>query len=158
MREFTPSTFKRFWSKVDKAGPCWLWTSSLDRSGYGQFFYEGKARSAHRLSYTQSVGEPEPGLVIDHLCHTPSCVKPSHMRAVTQLLNQENRRGLPVNNVSGYRGVYWHKQRQKWRANVGHAGMKHHVGYFGDLEEAAAAVVQARNSLHQNNDLDRLHP
>ena len=27
----------RFWNKVNKAGPCWIWTATVDGNGYGRF-------------------------------------------------------------------------------------------------------------------------
>ena len=39
---------KRFWSKVDKSGPCWLWNAAKDKNGYGFFKLDGKLRKSHR--------------------------------------------------------------------------------------------------------------
>lgn len=76
----------RFWSKVAKSDDCWNWTGTR-RRGYGQFYYEGRNRSAHRLSYEWANGPIPDGLVIDHICRNPSCVRPTHLRAVTQRTN-----------------------------------------------------------------------
>lgn len=37
---------KRFWSKVQRAGPdeCWEWTASKTLDGYGQFWLKSKSR------------------------------------------------------------------------------------------------------------------
>ncbi len=84
----------RFWSKVDRRGDdeCWLWLGQLDRRGYGRMWLQGKKRGAHRISYWFFRGEPTDGLVIDHLCRTPSCVNPSHLEEVTQ--KENNKRGF----------------------------------------------------------------
>lgn len=82
----------RFWAKValpNEQG-CMLWLGGT-AVGYGRFYLAGKMRGAHRLSYTLAYGPIPDGLVLDHLCRTPACVRPDHLEAVT---NSENlRRG-----------------------------------------------------------------
>ncbi len=96
----------RFWSYVDQngptplhrpeLGPCWLWTGGVRGKGYGAFNEakpEGRYRmvNAHRYVYELTVGLVPDGLVLDHLCETPLCCNPAHLRPVT---NGENiRRG-----------------------------------------------------------------
>lgn len=77
----------RFWAKVDQSNGCWLWKASLDRKGYGQFRLNGKMRRAHSISYELTVGEVPDGLVLDHLCRNPKCVRPDHLKPKTQREN-----------------------------------------------------------------------
>ena len=77
----------RFWEKVDKSGDCWQWTGSKG-DGYGKV--NGFHTSlAHRLSYEEACGPIPEGLQLDHLCRNRACVKPGHLEAVTQKVNQE---------------------------------------------------------------------
>lgn len=79
---------------------CWLWLSTINSSGYGEFWANGSWREdgtrippvrAHRFSYEFFRGPIPEGLQIDHRCRTRSCVNPDHLEPVT---NQENvRRG-----------------------------------------------------------------
>lgn len=81
----------RFVSKfeVDENG-CWVWTGAATK-GYGQFKFNKRQMSAHRVAYELVVGPIPEGLVIDHLCRQTLCVNPAHMEPVT---NAENiRRG-----------------------------------------------------------------
>lgn len=79
-----------FWSRVDKAGDCWLWNGSRNREGYGYFLLpDGKRRGAHRISHVIAKGPLRTGQVIDHLCRNPRCVNPAHLEAVS---NRENTR------------------------------------------------------------------
>ena len=94
----TEGDWDRFWSKVDVAGGCWLWTKSLSSQGYGQFSYGGRSGggpvSAHVFSWLILVGEIGIGLELDHLCRVKSCVNPDHLEPVTRSVN--TRRGDKV--------------------------------------------------------------
>lgn len=149
----TPS--ERFWAKVEKTDSCWNWTGTKSTRGYGRMFLDGGYMLVHRFSYQTANGPIGEGLVIDHMCHNTSCVRPSHLRAVAQKQNMENRVGPHRNNTSGFRGVSWHKKSNKWIALVGHGGTRHYAGTYLTREEAEAAVVAKRLELHTHNDSDR---
>lgn len=83
---FLPPT-ERFWSKVDTGGECWLWLGHVSNRGYGMFYVDRTMKLAHRVSYTWAHGSINPGLVVDHQCNNTRCVRPSHLRAMTQLEN-----------------------------------------------------------------------
>ncbi|MBT2412652.1 HNH endonuclease [Streptomyces sp. ISL-12] len=63
-----------------------LWTGSTDQ-GYGRLRFRGRLVRAHRFSYELNVGPIPDGHQVDHLCRTPSCVRPDHLEAVTQREN-----------------------------------------------------------------------
>lgn len=100
---------ERFWSKVSKdgpvpehrpdLGPCWLWTAGLFSEGYGQFWFDGKPRKAHRWAWEQEHGPMPDGLVPDHLCRRRECVRPSHQEPVTEMENLRRGEGLPARNA-----------------------------------------------------------
>jgi len=110
---------------------------------------------AHRVSYELANGPIPAGMVIDHACHRPSCVRPSHLRAVTQKQNLENHSGPQSNNKVGIRGVR-KRTAGSWEARVHHLGVTHNAGYFPSAEEAEAAVIAKRNELFSHNDMDRM--
>jgi hypothetical protein len=88
--DIRPSAEERFWSKVDKTDGCWFWTAYRDRNGYGKFGVGGRAGgmvSAHRVAYEMVVGPIPAGLVLDHLCRNPGCVRPDHLDPVTHAEN-----------------------------------------------------------------------
>lgn len=91
---------ERFWQKVDKdgpvpayapeLGPCWIWRGPPEKDGYGRLGVNGKTVKAHRFAYELLAGPIPEGLVPDHLCRVPRCVKatadnlgPSHLEVVT---------------------------------------------------------------------------
>jgi HNH endonuclease len=70
---------ERFWQRVDRRGPneCWPWTGEIVTGGYGVFRPLGRRSRrvrAHRWLWEQLHGPLPPGVVLDHLCHTPECV------------------------------------------------------------------------------------
>lgn len=88
-----PSLEERFWAKVDKTGGCWLWTGTQGSNGYGNFQDRTQKRGpAHRWAYEFAVGPIAEGLVLDHLCRNPACVRPDHLEPVTY--KENSRRGL----------------------------------------------------------------
>jgi len=84
---------------------CWLWVGSdSNERGYGTLFVKGKAMKAHRFSYEREYGKIPDGLVIDHLCKTPSCVNPAHLEAVTQKVNMQRGANQGKRSAYCYRG------------------------------------------------------
>jgi hypothetical protein len=84
----------RFWANVDRRGDdeCWPWLGGIYRTGYGQFFANGKAILAHVYAYKRFVGSIPEGLVIDHVrdngCIRRDCTNfLRHLEPVTQQVN-----------------------------------------------------------------------
>lgn len=143
---------ERFWEKVDKTDECWLWTAACNHKGYGQFWHGGKMVYPHRLAFEWVHGEIPEGMQVDHRCFHRNCVRPDHLRLVTNAQNQQNRRGAQSNSATGIRGVRWDKRRQKYQARVRLNGKVHHAGYYDTLEEAEAAVIAKRKDLFTHDD------
>jgi hypothetical protein len=148
-----------FWSKVDKTEACWEWTGAKFPLGYGQVKVkvDGKWQpmGAHRVAYIDQRGPIPAGKLVDHTCHNRSCVKPAHLRLVTDKQNAENHQGARIDSKSGFRGVVWRPRQRRWQATVGHLGSALHVGYFQTAAEANDAAVAKRNELFTHNDMDR---
>lgn len=93
-----PTPEQRFWIKVDKNGPlpverpdlgnCWVWrTAKRDSTRVSFVVKSGSKVLAHRMGYELIVGPIPDGLVLDHLCRRPRCVRFSHLEPVTQATN-----------------------------------------------------------------------
>jgi len=54
-----------------------------------------------------------------------------------------------VNNKSGYKGVCFHKGRQKYLAQIWFKGTHYHLGYYSDPKEASIAYENAKDKLHR---------
>ena len=82
-----PSDLRRFYSKILFTDSCWEWTGTRSDRGYSTMYLMGKTRLVHRVAFERFVGPLISGLVVDHLCRNRRCVRPSHLRQVT---NREN--------------------------------------------------------------------
>ncbi|NOQ62707.1 HNH endonuclease [Mycolicibacterium fortuitum] len=149
------STEDRLWLRVNKTENCWLWTGPVDVWGYGVFKMSGQSHRAHRISFELTNGPIPNGLMIDHVCHTPRCVRPDHLRLATAKQNSENLLGAQRNSKSGVRGVTRMLDCDRWKAQVRHNGKCIYLGLFDSIDDAEAAVVAKRNELFTHNDADR---
>jgi len=83
---------ERFWEKVEKTDGCWLWTSTLNTWGYGQFqIGRTKQYRAHRIAYELTYGPIPAGMHVCHHCDNPRCVRPDHLFLGTHLDNMRDR-------------------------------------------------------------------
>lgn len=82
---------KRFWDKVDVRGPdeCWDWSASLNGRGYGAFAMGGRMRTASRIAWTLTHGDPG-RLHVLHRCDRPRCCNPAHLFLGTPKDNVED--------------------------------------------------------------------
>lgn len=150
-----PTVSEDMEAKTDNTGACWIWKGAIATTGYGQISVDGVRKYAHRVAYELANGLIPEGMRIDHICHTPACVRPDHLRVVTIKQNAENYTGLLPTNTSGVRGVYRQAKTDRWQVQVTHNGQRYSGGGYRDLRDAEAAAIALRNQLHTHNDLDR---
>lgn len=95
------------------AGPCWLWTGSLNDRGYAVFrLSPNRLVYAHIWAWEQANGlTAPPGMQIDHICHDYTrctsasaclhrhCVNPAHLRCVTAAENNLRSGSPPAINA-----------------------------------------------------------
>jgi len=99
-------------------------------------------RQIHRILLNPRKGEE-----IDHIDGNRLNNQRSNLRLATSTQNKRNR-GPRKDNTSGYKGVCWHKQRQKWAANI-HDGNKYHsLGLHANKIDAAKAYNKAALEYH----------
>lgn len=64
---------------------------------------------------------------------------PTNCRWITRFIQMQNTRLLIKTNTSGYRGVSFKKDKQKWKAYININHKQKHLGYFDNKDIAALA-------------------
>lgn len=93
------------------------------------------------------MGMPEKPLVVDHIKGNSLDNRKSFLRIATYSQNLCNSK-LPRNSTSGFKGVAWHKNRNKWVAYIRVDGSNHYLGVFETAEEASEARAAAAQFFH----------
>lgn len=115
---------------------------SLDSHGYLRVSIDGRFYKAHRLVWMHVHGAWPAG-EIDHINMVKTDNRIANLRDATRSENQKNTL-LYRRNSSGYRGVCWSKQKNRWQAMISENGRLRHLGYFDCPESASAAYLAAR--------------
>lgn len=103
-------------------------------NGYWTLNYKGKRYRVHDLIYPIMGFDAPP--IVDHINQNKSDNSRTNLRAVDKRQNNTNQ-SRRKDNTSGYKGVYFHKQRGKFMARISHHGKMKFLGYANTPEEAA---------------------
>ena len=89
------------------------------------------------MMHTFILGKPPKGMEIDHINRDKLDNRRENLRFVTKSQNSHNRK-------IG-KGIWWEKDRQKWRAEIINQGKKIYLGIFKTEQEAKNAYIVAKN-------------
>ena len=117
----------------------------LDTFGYVRYSSRKDGLCGKRLSRV-IMGEPD-GKMIDHINVNPLDNRRGNLRTCTNQQNQCNK-NKTKSNTSGFKGVYFKKQNQKFVARIGLNGKKKHLGYFATAEAAHEEYKKAAVKYH----------
>lgn len=94
-----PRVIRRLLAKVEERDGCWVWTGHVDRKGYGQIKFDGRAHWVHRIAFAAFRERIPLGMTIHHTCYTPGCCNPDHLKLATISANtaEGNRRRADEN-------------------------------------------------------------
>lgn len=105
--------------------------------GYATIQVAGAARMlVHRVVFALSIGCWPEG-IIDHINRNKLDNRLSNLRLASESENNVNKPGLE--RTSRFKGVSWHRQSKRWRAQTKFAGRKIHIGSYATEHEAALA-------------------
>ena len=82
------------------------------------------------------------GKIVDHINRNGLDNRKSNLRIASHSLNRYNS-SMRIDNVSGYRGVFWHKKSKRWRATICIEYNQIYLGQYIDKTAAAEAYDQA---------------
>jgi hypothetical protein len=108
----------------------------------------GRLVKIHRIILERIVGRPlSRNEFTDHVDGNPLNNCRSNLRLATNAENLRNTKKRS-DNTSGYKGVHWDKEKQKWGVHIGINGKIKFIGRFTDIEEAREAYKQAAIKYH----------
>ena len=124
---------------------------NLQPNGYICIRINGKDYRAHRLAWLYMHGEFPPDQ-INHVNHDKADNRIANLCCGSHRECHKNR-GMQDNNKSGFTGVIWHKQTEKWMAYIKLNGKQKTLGYFDNLEEAILArqIANIEYGFHINH-------
>jgi len=83
------------------------------------------------------------GKCVDHINGDTLDNRLKNLRICTHKENIRNSNKLRSNNKSGYRGVFWCNQKQRWAARIKVDYKSIHLGFFKKAEDASNAYLKA---------------
>ncbi len=114
---------------------------TVQNHGYRIITIDKKRYMAHRLAWLY-VWAVWPRGDLDHINGDKLDNRIENLREATRKQNMQNVR-KHKHNTSGYKGVAWHSQRNKWRAYIFDSYRQIHLGLFDSKEAAAEARLKA---------------
>jgi HNH endonuclease/AP2 domain len=109
--------------------------------GYVEIKIDGKSYLAHRLAWLYMTGGL-PTHEIDHINGNPSNNRWINLREGTHSQVTRPHRTYKT-NISGYSGVHWRKDADKYRVRITVNNQRISLGHYSDFEEACRARAKA---------------
>jgi hypothetical protein len=103
-----------------------------------------KTFTVHRLVACAFIDNQDDKECVDHKNNDRTNNHISNLRFATSKENQQNS-NMRKDNTSNVKGVYWHKRVKKWCAQIKIDGIRIHIGYFDNLEDAKIARINRAN-------------
>jgi len=122
-----------------------------DKNGYIKIWFNGRSYLAHRLAWALYYNE-EPPPVIDHGDHDKHNNRINNLNGGSHKDNLYNQK-LSSNSSTGYNGVSFRKDRNKYAAYVHVNGKKKNLGTFDSINDAVSArdFADKKYNFHYNH-------
>jgi hypothetical protein len=118
----------------------------LRKDGYREICVDHHTYLSHRLAWLYMTGM----WPVDEIDHINGAVDDNRFINLREAAHRENgcNQRKPKNNTSGFKGVHWHKQRQKYQASINVGYRRIYLGLFDDPADGHAAYVEAAKLYH----------
>jgi hypothetical protein len=104
---------------------------------------------AQRVCWLITHGYDPYPFLIDHKDQDGTNNCPSNLRICKPSQNLFNR-DKPSHNTSGFKGVNYCKESNKWRVRISAFNRRYHVGRYDNLEDAERAFLEASKKYHKD--------
>ena len=111
-------------------------------SGYAIVSVNNSSRTLQRYLLSPA----DYNVYVDHVNHDKLDCRRSNLRLVTPQQSTFNRR-TPRHNRSGYLGVFWNRQRDRYMARIVNDGKSYYLGLYADPRDAALAYDKKAREL-----------
>ena len=124
-------------AKILKHGP---W--HVNKDSPTRFYVCGNVQGRRTYLHRFLTGTDDPSLIVDHINNDTLDNRKNNLRVVTKQQNNQNA-SPQKRSSSSYKGVSWHKGKQKWQARITHKGQRIYLGNYDSEHDAARAYNQA---------------
>jgi hypothetical protein len=111
----------------------------LHPSGYLRVSINCQKYSVHRIIWCYHFGSIPSRLEIDHIDGNKKNNMIENLRLATRSQNKSNNKRARCDSKSNILGVYWHKAKSKWVAQIRKNNKNFYLGSFVNQEDAVAA-------------------
>ena len=122
------------------------WLSKWSWCFQGRYAVRGNS-GGERFYMHRAINKTPEGMDTDHVNHNTLDNRRKNLRTVTTQQNRWNNR-MPKHNTSGFMGVCWDKDRNKWTAKLGLMGKCIHLGRYVNKLDAIKARKIAEEKYH----------
>ena len=137
---YCPTTGKLTWRVQRGPSPPGSIAGSVRTDGYLDIQIGNFKHKAHRLAWAIYYGTMPPrGIQVDHIDGNPANNRIENLRLATRSENQRNRQHLDRRNRTGFTGVFWRKDHQRWEVNIRVNRKTIYIGSYLDKQDAIAA-------------------
>ena len=119
----------------------------INANGYVEATKTIRKKKHHFLLHRVIMGANGNDPLVDHIDGNKLNNRRSNLRFATLLDNAQNLKNKRKNSSSGFRGVCWDKQKEKFKGYHTFNYKYHHIGYFDSKQEAHRAVLKYRKEM-----------
>lgn len=116
----------------------WKWSY---RKGYASRADYSEEKVNWNVQMHNTVMPPPAGMIVDHKNRNTLDYRRDNLRFLTDTQNRYN--SLRKNKTSQFKGVYWSKDRNKWRSAIRKDGQRFNLGCF-DSPVMAAQIYDVK--------------